>query len=60
MILEIVLGLASLLFFYCLYIKYVKWNYFTKKGIYQIPPSLPFGNFNEIIFQVWSINDVTH
>jgi hypothetical protein len=54
MILEIVLGFGTLIFVYCLYVKFVKWTYFEKKGIYQIPPSLPMGNFNEIIFQVRS------
>jgi hypothetical protein len=52
MILEILVGLLSLLIGYCVYLKKVKWTYFEKKGILQMPTSLPFGNFNEMIFQV--------
>ena len=54
MFLEIVVGLLSIVIGYCVYLKKVKWTYFEKKGILQMPTSLPFGNFNEMIFQVWS------
>jgi hypothetical protein len=52
MILEIFLGVFSLIFVYCMYIKFVKWTYFEKLGVVQMPTSLPFGNFNEMLTQV--------
>ena len=52
MFLEIFVGLLSLVIGYCVYLKKVKWTYFEKKGILQMPTSLPFGNFNDMIFQV--------
>jgi hypothetical protein len=52
MILEIFLGIFSLIFVFCLYIKFVKWTYFEKVGVVQMPTSLPFGNFNELLTQV--------
>ncbi len=52
MILEIFLGVCSLLFLWYLYVKFVKWTFFEKLGVVQMPTSLPLGNYNEIIFQV--------
>jgi len=52
MFLEIFLGLVAIIFSYGLYIKYVKWTFFERKGILQMPTSFPLGNFNEMIFQV--------
>ena len=45
MFVEILLGLASLLviaYFYC----HRQWKYWTKRGIYQIQPSFPFGTLS--------------
>ena len=52
MFLEIVLGLVAIMVSYILYIRYVKWTFFERKGILQMPTSFPLGNFNEMIFQV--------
>jgi hypothetical protein len=52
MFLELFLGLVALLVGYGFYLKNVKWRYFERKGILQMPTSFPFGNFNEMLFQV--------
>ena len=52
MIVEILLGILALVFLCALYIKYVKWTYFEKRGILQMPTAFPLGNFNEMIYKV--------
>ena len=52
MLVEIVLGLLTLLFISYLYLRFWKWTFFSKKGIFQIEPSFPFGNFNDLFIWV--------
>jgi hypothetical protein len=58
MILEIFLAIFSLIFVFCLYVKFVKWTYFEKLGVVQMPTSLPFGNFNELLTQVMFLIEI--
>ena len=58
MFVEILLGLFTLLFVAYLYLRFWKWTYFDRKGIFQIKPSFPFGNFNDMFIWVTKLTIV--
>ena len=53
---EIVIAALTLFAFAYFYMK-SKWNYWTKKGIYQIEPTFPFGTFPEFFTKSQSFFD---
>ena len=56
MLLEIILGLSA--FFTLIYwYMTLKFDYWTKKGVYQIKPSFPFGTFSSLFTLNKHIND---
>ena len=52
MFVEILLGLLTLLVISYLYLRFWKWTYFGAKGLFQVEPSFPFGNFNDVFIWV--------
>ena len=46
------MGLLTLLVISYLYLRFWKWTYFGAKGLFQVEPSFPFGNFNDVFIWV--------
>ena len=53
---EIFIGFATILILFYIYLT-KKWNYWSKRGVYQIQPSFPFGSMPQIFTKSEHIND---
>ena len=57
MLLTVFYFIAILLAVIYLWMRFWKWTYWTKKNVYQIQPSFPFGNFASFFMKKEHLND---